>query len=50
MQLLYPVIASHLQDNSCNLSLMLIITVMKIDTFGEDILHLLLLEDTKEEI
>ena len=44
MQPLHPTPASHLQDNSYNLSLMLIIAVMKIDTHVEDILHLLLLE------
>ena len=40
MQPLHPAIASYLQDNSYNLSLILIITVMKIDTHDEDILHL----------
>ena len=40
MQLLYPVTASHLQDNSYNLSLMLIITIMIIDNHGKDNLSL----------
>ena len=50
MQPLHLATASYLQDNSYNLSLMLIITIMKTDTHGENILHLLILEDTKEEI
>ena len=40
MQLLHPVTASHLQDNSYNFFPMLIIAVIKINTLGEDILHL----------
>ena len=48
MQLLHPATTSHLQDNFCNLSLMLIITVMIIDIYSEDIFHLLLLGDAKE--
>ena len=39
MQLLHPATASYLQDNSYNLFLMFIITVTKIDTLSEDILH-----------
>ena len=46
MQLLHPTIALHLQDNSYNL--VLIIAVMILDIHSEDILHLLLLRDTKE--
>ena len=41
MQLLYPAITSHLQDNSYNL--LLINAVSILDTNSEDILHLLFL-------
>ena len=41
MQLLYPTITSYLQDNSCNL--LLINPVSILDTYSEDILHLLFL-------